>query len=236
MIREAYSRLLSQRPNRGDESELHVSDLSDCARAVWARRNGKILLQNNEDTLRKFEMGFDVEDRVGSVLDTLEDYTIERGVVHRLGEAKGHSDFVARHKTDASQDFVCEVKSTTFYPKQVNGKRIRVEPKRSEVQWHYRVQATAYAIEQNIGKVCIVIVCRESGMMGEYWFTTDDLADVVGRELEEKAKLTAIGAPMPPPAPPVESYNWKGESWRCKFCKFSACEENKNPDALEVSP
>lgn len=239
MIRELYAKHFSERVSDRDNISLHVSDLGDCSRAVWARRNGKDLLSHDDDTQRKFDMGNDVEDRVGAVLSELEEYAVERQYVHDLeirgDHAEGHSDFVCRSLIDPSQSFIVEVKSTTFYPKVVGKKRVRVAPTASEVQWHYRLQAASYALEQGFARFVLVIVCRESGMMAEHWYKTADYADAVRAALKEKALLTRVGAPMPDAAPPAESFNYKGESWRCKYCPFTACERNENPAALAVA-
>lgn len=235
MIREAYAKYIAAEIDNRDNTVLHVSDLADCSRAVWAKRNGKALEPFNDDTIRKFHMGLDIEERVGKSLAMLENFEVERQYVHRLGATIGHSDFLARCKTDPNRSFVLEIKSTTFYPKLVNGKRTRVAPKESEVQWHYRLQAAAYAMSVDFSRFCIFIVCRESGMVAECWYKTEDYRDAVTTALEEKVALTGIGDPMPPAEPPIETYNAKGVSWRCNYCSFSACEKNENPAALEVA-
>ncbi len=239
MIREIYDKHFAERISERDDVALHVSDLGDCSRAVWARRNGKVQLTNDSDTLRKFDMGLDIEDRVGAALRMLDDYVIVAQHVHDLeirgASAEGHSDFICRHMTDHSKSFIVEVKSTTFYPKQVNGKRTRVAPKPDEVQWHYRLQAASYALEQGFTRFCVLVICRESGMMAECWYKTEDYADEVRKMLAEKYALTKVGAPMPEANPPIQSLKRDGTSWRCRYCKFSACENNVNPAALEVA-
>ncbi|SRR5258708_243255 len=235
MIKELYHKEIFTRVDDRDNTILHVSDLADCSRAVWAKRNGKAMEPFDDSTRRKFDMGIDMEERVGKALDLLEGHEVERQHVHHLGDAEGHSDFLVRHKTEPKRSFVVEVKTTTFYPKMVAGKRTRVEPKADEVQWHYRIQAAAYALECGFPRFCVVIVCRESGMMAEYWYETADYANYVVDALAEKTALTQVGGPMPPAEPPKESYNYKGESWRCKYCSYSACEKNENSAALEVA-
>jgi len=234
MIRELCHKEISLRADDRDNTALHVSDLSDCSRAVWAKRNGQALEPFNDDTRRKFDMGIDLEERVGRALDLLEDYVIVRQYEHHLGVAIGHSDFICRHKTNPKHSFVVEVKSTTFYPKLVNGKRFRVPPKKDEVQWHYRLQAAAYALEQKFTKFVLVIICRESGMLAEHWYDTKDYEDAILAALDEKTGLTAVGDPMPAAEPPAYAYNAKGKNWRCSYCTFSTCEKNENPAALDM--
>lgn len=239
MIREAYDKHFSERIHDRDDLALHVSDLADCSRAVWARRNGKVRLPHNADTQRKFDMGLDIEERVGKVLANMNDYVCEHGLVHELeisgASAEGHSDFFMRHVSDASLNFIVEVKSTTFYPVTVNGKKSREIPRIEKTSWHYRIQAASYALERGCPRFCMIIICRESGMMAEHWFDTVDYANDVRKALKEKYALTGVGAPMPPAEPPKESYNAKGKSWRCSYCPLASCEKNENPAALELA-
>jgi len=235
MIRELYHQEIASRVNDHDGTALHVSDLSDCSRAVWARRNGIVMEPYNDDTYRKFDMGLDAEERVGKVLDRLTGYVIERQHVHHLGDSIGHSDFLAVCLADPQKSFVVEVKTTTFFPKMINGKRTRVEPKKEEVQWHYRIQAASYALDVNFPKFVLIIICRDSGMMAEHEYNTEDYREYVEEMLAEKANLTKLGDPMPPASPPKETFNHKGKSWRCSYCSFSACEKNENASMLEVT-
>jgi hypothetical protein len=238
MIKEAFERAFAARESRGDELSLHVSDLAKCRRATHDRRSGNEQIPPDADTRRKWDMGLDFEDRVGEVLAQIPGYVIEHNPIVSLdvdGESiVGHVDFVCRAIDQKDEDFVIEVKTTTFFPKQVGKKRLRVPPTASEVMIEHRIQAAAYCMALGIEKFSIIVCCRESGMMAEHQYRTRDYRDLVHQNARESVAQTDPNAPLPPAVPPLSTFNKQGESWACRYCSNSRCEKNENPAALAV--
>lgn len=238
MIKEAYERHFNLRESRGDEMEVHVSDLAKCRRATHDRRAGNEQIAPDADTRRKWDMGLDFEDRVAKVLCELSRFSIEHNPIVSLEvdgvNIVGHVDFVCRSMDKIEDDFIVEVKTTTFYPRQLGKKRVRIPPTATEVMIEHRIQAASYAMALNIEQFVIFTACRESGMTAEHWYRTADYREIVLQNAREVVKETAPGAPLPPAVPPPWTFNKAGESWACKYCANSRCEKNVNPAALAV--
>ena len=217
-------------PRRGDEAEPHVSDLFGCLRATWARRAGHDLVPFDDDTLTKFAIGNAIEDAMVKRLGSLGALNLElrRDVVVNLGGLVGHVDYVLEHCDfpEVPERYVVEVKTTTFYPTfdKVTKKRVRSAP--SEAQQHYLIQAAAYALALKADWFCVLVICRESGMMAEFWHRAEGFRAEVLRLAGEVMAQTNPAAPMPAAEPPQSI-----ASWACRYCRFVACERNENVTA-----
>lgn len=217
---------------RGDEDVPHVSDLAGCDRETWARRNGEPMLGTDTATRVKFDLGHAVEAIMERLLvESLPGYTLERGRRVEHGGIVGHLDFLLI-PAEGGAPIVVEVKSTTFFPKrQKDGSYKRELP--DEAQYHYRLQAAAYASMVGAEDFCVLVICRDSGMVAEFWAKAAQYADVLARRTEAVFGTTGPGEPMPPAEPPSYAEGRNG-NWKCKYCRYSLCERNENVQALAV--
>lgn len=219
MLLELIDAYYNVKEDRSPE-ELHVSDLAACKRAVHARRSGEPLIPFDTPTRVKFDLGNAVEDLAAKWF--IAAMAFERGVVVDLDGIEGHVDFVG-------PDSVIEVKSTTFFPTMDprTKKRIRIAP--TEAQHHYRIQAAAYALALGKPRFCVLIVCRDSGLIAEIWHRAVDYAEEITQLVREYTRETHPSQPAPPAEPPEHI-----AKWACKYCRVSSCERNANEAAMMV--
>lgn len=239
---------------RGDEEHPHVSDLAACDRETWARRNGKELLGHNAATRMKFALGNATEDAIALALGSkmLEGWELYRNVRVALrieegelrgreldedeqpleGEIVGHADYVLRNEKTGGVTVV-EVKSTTFYPRRnpATGKSERIPP--TEAQYHYRLQCASYAVGVGAAAFAVLVVCRDSGLMVEFWHRTDAYVPELLIRVQQVLARTRKDAPMPAAEPPPYAETKNG-NWRCTYCRYWACERNNNAQAMVV--
>lgn len=214
--------------HRGDEDALHMSDAWKCPREVWARRNGIKPFDFTDATRTKFALGNAAETHVfDAIVEPLKakGWEIERGRELNVSGVIGHVDLLA---TRGDERIVIEVKSTTFIPRMIDGKRQRRAP--AEASWHYVMQACAYALALGAAWFCVFVLCRESGMTAEFWFETDVVAPEVRARMTHLRIVTAKDAPEP-----VDALPDARAAWECAFCDHAACQRNTNPLAMRVT-
>lgn len=243
LVEDAFTAMLAAQVDSWDNEALHASDMGKCARELWARRNGHAMIGVNNDTERKFQLGRDVEEYVAKALIGA-GYHVLRNL--SVPGFVGHPDIVITDALGKKYLEVIEVKSTTFYPVMVNGKRTRVPEPRDRVKTEHKLQACTYAWRLGLPTFRLVIVCRESGMMAEHVFKTSDYVGQLEAEIDRLSTLTAVGVPDPGTLfdmdsddiynlIPKYSFNVKtGASWKCSWCSYGACERNSNPEALVI--
>lgn len=236
---------------RGDGHLPHVSDLAGCDRETWARRNGEPMLGHSVDTRIKFALGHAVEAHMAKLLcESLGDewtfHQGERVVLWRdengvgggvllddeepaPGSVVGHVDFTLRRPGDV---IVVEVKSTTFFQRRTAAGYVRTPP--DEAQYHYRLQAAAYAVALQAEQFCILVVCRESGQIVEFWHRTADYLAQVEDAVARVLANTEPGVEAPPAEPPAYAETKNG-NWKCRYCHFLGCYRNLNAEARGVA-
>lgn len=239
---------------RSDERHAHVSDLVACDREVWARRNGKDLLPHTAATRIKFALGNAAEDTLAIALqskiadgwellrnvrvalcvdgDELKGRILAHGEEPREDEIVGHADYVLRNPASNTVTVV-EVKSTTFFPRRnaATGKMERLPP--TEAQYHYRMQCAAYAFGVGARAFGVLVVCRDSGIMAEFWYRTEDYVPELLMRAKSVLAYTSAHVTMPPAQPPPYA-DGKNGNWRCAYCRFWECERNTNQQAMVV--
>jgi len=226
-------------PSRGDEHHYHVSDLSGCDRATWARFNG-LLREYDADTYRKFLDGHDIENRhLAAIARSRPDLLLGMRVALRLdfgfiegkyvdeayepkpGEIIGHPDGVL-------EDAVIECKSTEFKTDRNNGwaRIVPVTPK--ELQWHYAIQAATYALALDKPKAIVIIECRASGKITGISFNPKDYADEIKTRIRILLGIQK-NSPKPGPRLHIDTINQRtGQSWLCKNCLIPKTECDLN--------
>jgi len=229
-------------PSRGDEQYYHVSDLSGCDRATWARFRG-LLRDHDADTYRKFLDGHDIENRhLAAIARVRPDLALGLRVAMRYefgfiegkivdeayepkpGEILGHPDGVL-------EDAVIECKSTEFMTDRATWARI-VPITPEQLAWHYKMQAGAYALALNKPKAIVIIECRASGKITGISFNPREM------ENEIKTRIRMLlgvhkDAPKPSPRLHIDTINTKtGQSWLCKYCLIPKEHCNLNRYAL----
>lgn len=239
-VTEALDRhAASLHPPRGDEGFLHVADLGGCDRETWARRRGMLVADFDADTHRKFMLGFAVEHYVIDALSdkarpiltglrvamrvTLDGVTgrcVNDDYTPAVDEAIGHPDGVGH-------DTVVEVKSTEFHLDRKTWTRIiptlEYVEKNSR---HYLLQCAAYALALRKEHGLLVLVCRTSGLVAVIPFDPRAYeADVIHRLLD--AQKATVEPAMPWPTLGDWTFNTRGESWLCKYCRFRDCSFNR---------
>jgi hypothetical protein len=232
-------RKAEEREDSRDHDVLHGSDLSKCAREVWARRNHKPKVRADDNTWRKWNYGLDFEKRVMDAIYARPEYAAGELLVNYQmtvvsfmgGEILGHPDFILEYKGEKQ---VIEVKTTTFFPKQINGKRVRIPDK--DAMLSYRIQAAVYAMAVQAPTFRVIVCCRESGMMKEYVYNTADYVSLVLSRYKLMTETTAQGMPEPVKEQPMaDTFNVRdGKSWACRYCAHALCERNENPSALDL--
>ena len=210
---------------RGDEDQFHVSDLTGCTRAIWARLTNKTLLPFSGDRLRTFLFGFRAED---FVIDAIRQITpVEEGVEALLDR------FLIGHPDGVTDEAVLEVKSTEFLVDRQTWQRI-VPRLETDLPMHYRIQASAYAIALDKPKAFVIVVCRATGMLAVIEIHPEKYRATINDHLKRlrglRLNLELGDHEMPEPYLPADTINKRtGESWMCKYCSFAACEKNRNP-------
>lgn len=239
------------RDDRGDEHFLHVGDLTECARAVWYRRNGQLPPAHDAATRNKFGRGLGIEEvqvrhlrwqfqRHGWLTFTqaILAYTVSdigevsARIIDSIDEARpdeivGHIDFLALSGKEEKRAVVVEVKSRSF---------LGPAP-----LYKHTIQAASYglgvALAMN-GYEVETYIREVAAVSGEYSTHAvnyrDHAATITGRMLERRFS-TNPGDEMPEPEPTPESYVEKKESRKkdaalivineaCdKYCPFVQC-------------
>lgn len=213
---------LRKRPDRGDETAAHISDLYGCDLATWARRRGLEQLPFDARTLVKFELGHAVEEVVSRAIR--ENYpgdstrnrriswnpTTGQCVELRENEAPLDGWMVGHMDIDQDDGTVLEIKSTAFF----RGK----PPEEPDV--HYVEQLRGYLAAWNAERGAVVIVDRISGKILTFWIEPDnEWAKTRAIEVLERTDPSAPFAPEPAPR----------TTWACKTCRWAACNLNANP-------
>jgi hypothetical protein len=228
---DAFARDLN--PPRGDENLLHVSDLAGCDLATWQRWHGNAADVHDPDTLRKFFLGFAVEDHVltGIGRETPIDLGVRvalwldfEGIVGKLvpeDYVPGPREFIG-HPDGVTADAVLEVKSTEFFTQRVPPFARIVPQTEDDLAHHYRIQASAYALALGKPRAIVIVLCRASGIVTSIAFDPQRYVDEI--EGRMRALLDARAAATPPhPTLHASTLNKKGESWLCKYCAYTAC-------------
>jgi hypothetical protein len=222
---------------RGDEACAHVKDLGSCDRQTWARRHG-FEGAFDSDTLRKFSLGFFVEDYILEALGVRMDLThglrlamwpgfdgIEGQIVGEDYEPGDHE--MVGHPDGVGDACVVEIKSTEFLVDRTTYARILPTlASVQEHQRHYLLQCAAYALALAKPVGILVIVCRASGKYVVLQFDPHDYEAEVMLRMIQVFETTSAAVPMPPAEPPGWSFNKNGASWMCKYCRFYSCEKN----------
>jgi len=196
---------------RGDEAEAHVSDLYDCNRKAWMRRNGYEKPPFTRQKQAQFAIGHGYEAEVGNTLrDAGHDVEINRKL-EAFG-LTGHPDII-----DFTLPALIETKTTD-----------KVNPNEF-VSKHHALQAAAYALALGF-KRAIVLVKYAGSFRGK--FSHEEVAYEVDPEeyratIESRAAeilaVTGPGMPMPEPGPfDLASYDL------CVYCDYAQCERNPN--------
>jgi hypothetical protein len=222
-------------PPRGDEQQRHVSDLCGCDRATWARMHGW-LSAFDPDTLRKFGIGFHVEGHIVSAIGrSRPDLILGARVVMRVGidgiegcvvseEYQPHPWEIVGHPDGILDDAIIECKSTEFMVDRNNGYARIVPLTVADLQWHYRIQAGAYALALGKPRCVVIIVCRASGQISAISFNPKLYETEI---IERMHDVLAISEEEPQPTLHRTTINAKtGKSWLCKYCLYEACELN----------
>lgn len=226
-------------PPRGDEHLRHVSDLAGCDRETWARFKG-MLRPHDADTLRKFALGFDVENAILTAigrthpdlilgarvalsigLDGIEGAIVDDAYQPRPDELVGHPDGIL-------DGTILEIKSTEFMTERTPPYHRIVPLSADDMQHHYAIQAGAYALALGKQRVIVIIQCRASGIVSAISFDPRKYEDEI---MERIRDVTAISLDeKPQPKLHLSTINAKtGQSWLCKYCRIpkAACELNR---------
>lgn len=238
------ARTLEDCKPRGDERFHHLGRIAGCVREEWA--GFKFLLTPfDAETARKFEEGHDIENRI--VTKLLRDYPdLQLGVklvawVNLEGLIEGRlvdEDYEPRpyefvgHPDGVTDDAVIEIKSTEFLLDRSTWERI-VPTQPDDLQWHYKMQVSAYALALCRPRAIVIQQCRVSGLQSTIEFDPATMrADVIAR-MRAFVRVTA-DSPMPAPTLHESTVNAKTKlSWLCKYCRFAktpawdGCEFNR---------
>lgn len=216
-------------PPRGDEQLRHVSDLAGCDRATWARfRN--LLGGYDADTLRKFGMGFDVENRVLTAIGRYApDLVLGANVAMSIGfdgiegrivgdDYAPRSDEIVGHPDGILDGAIIECKSTEFMTDRQSYTRI-VPVTREQLQHHYKLQSGAYALALGKLRAVVIIQCRASGAITAISFDPREFEAEITQRIRAVLAISA-GGNMPEPTLHPSTLNKAGQSWLCKYCLF----------------
>lgn len=207
---------------RGDEHQLHVSDLGKCRRAIWYRRNSAEATIN--PVRLNMEHGFWIEEGLGKILNGLEKQGWE--VTHHAEIIGGTPD----------KPIIGHLDHTVYHP----GKNLLavVEDKSrryvAAADWDFpridhRLQSAGYSVfhEPQAQFFGIIQWCNTSSKAKITWFETAPWVPIVYSLYNELSITTKKGAPFPLPAYPEMPYK------TCDYCDYRQCEFNsKKEDAF----
>lgn len=189
---------------------VRASDAGRCARELWADIHHLLdLPQEPEAQVNRLDIGtvmgawYACLFSVG--LSNLTSYTCTREENVSYAGVPGHADLIVYHGD--SPLWVIDIKS--------NYSARTIGPAKD----HQRLQVAQYALSKgaSVFSVFTVAPATTSPMYRQDDFNTQDYAQLVDFEI---ARLRVAEADEMPPANPPEA-------WRCRFCRFSAC--NRNP-------
>lgn len=219
-----------KRDSTWDDRALHVSDLSLCKRQVWARRNGLLEEYEDLDNFLQMNLGLKYESILCEALDAAGiPYEYQVPIEGKLlgYDIVGTADFVFRAR-GAVLDAKCTVFWTGWVGRGDTKKKQTKIPE--EPKMGYRIQATAYAMALGMPKYGVQSVCRSTGKRATFWYDTAGLAQTVGKELVNMQDTQPGDAEPVTSVPPWYTFNEDGRSWQCDFCKYGACENNRNKE------
>lgn len=211
-----------------DKTALHLSDLSLCERAVWARRNGhsSVVLSVDHFIKRQFTL------RYGQLIHEM---LTAQGVPHEYRQSfeivllgvpiVGTATFVLPR-----EDAILEIKTTTFWSGWVGAGAQKHKTTRipDTPRYGYRLVAAAHALALGKAHYGINTLCRGTGLRTTSWYKAEHLVTQVGRALAERER-TGCGMPENKSAlPPAYTYSADGTSQQCLRCSYVACENNNN--------
>ncbi len=203
---------------RGDELELHASDVSGCRYATALRIGGSPTMPRDEASKGVFALGHAVEALLTDAFAPLraDGWTVTRGREVNYRGIVGHIDYDLERE---GMKIVVDVTTT--------------KAKTTDYKMTHALKSAVYALA--IGAPMFAeVVCRLGfGTLADaqwHWFSTADYAPRIEAAIDELLALRAAGAKgeLPVCEPPP------GEQWRCRAYCDALCPRNDRLALAEI--
>ena len=208
--------------------QLSASSAGSCSLELWAKLNHKMdLPEDRMSQLLKMDGGTSYGARIAALFavgyeDLFEGVTVEVEVVGEHDGIPGHVEMVIDEldpQHDENPRWVVEVK-TSFW----GGAVTESGPFKHSKEFHVLQAAKEALIVNAPGFSVLNVYPAATKNKNPTPFIQDDFetAEWATAVQTEYRRLEAALGPVAPIADPPEA-------WRCNFCRFSACDKNRNP-------
>lgn len=200
---------------------VRTSDAGRCSLELWAELHGQVDVEVDVATqLTRFDIGTIYGSWLAAILKATLERTDEYHVLLEADLARngvsGHADALIYAHPDLAPVLAVEFKST-------------YGNKQREALTFQTIQVCNYALAADFPLATIVTIAPASFPATNRLRADDyDPAAWQRRVDAEYARLQRATGDLPAPADP-------DEAWRCKGCKYSACERNTNPFARAIA-